>query len=174
MPYLNYITHSSCPTYLTVTLPGLHLTTLIITLIVPGMIAIQVNLIIYLNSKNEPFGYAPALSTHLIPKNYLKKLNTLNIFDINKVQTGIFMHRFLNNNIPKSFENYFHKHNDIHHYNTRNAENLISVKPTSNLIKNSIKYIGPKLWNSLDSNLKTSKTTKSFKVKYKTEIISNY
>ena len=107
-------------------------------------------------------------------KELFKKLNTLNIFDINKVQIGIFMHRFLNKNLPKSFDNYFYKHNDIHHYNTRNAENLISVKPTSNLIKSSIKYIGPKLWNSLDSNLKTSKTAKSFKAKYKSALIATY
>ena len=84
------------------------------------------------------------------------------------------MHRFLNKNLPKSFDNYFYKHSDIHHYNTRNAENLISVKPTSNLIKSSIKYIGPKLWNSLDSNLKTSKTAKSFKAKYKSALIATY
>ena len=84
------------------------------------------------------------------------------------------MHRYLHNNLPKSFDNNFSIYKDIHQYNTRNADKLISVKPTSKLIKNSIKYIGPKLWNSLDSKLITANTSKIFKIKYKLALISSY
>jgi exonuclease III len=111
-------------------------------------------------------------STHT--KNMFHDLKTLNIFDLNKLQTALFMFRYHTNTLPKSFSNCFKKHSDIHNYNTRHAKNYIIAKPTSNLIKNSIQYTGPKLWNSLSSNITNSKTQYSFKSRLKQDLINKY
>ena len=84
------------------------------------------------------------------------------------------MDRYQNNNLPKSFENLFTRHKDNHNYNTRSAGNFIPIKPTSNLVKHSIQYIGPKMWNSLDPKLKMSISTKNLKINFKTHLINNY
>ena len=107
-------------------------------------------------------------------KQLFNKLKTLNIFDLNKLQTAIFMHRYLNNNLPKSFDCFFSKYKDIHHYNTRNANNFVPIKPTLNMTKYSIKYTGPKIWNSLNLNLISSSSVQNFKANYKEHLISKY
>ena len=101
-------------------------------------------------------------------------LETLNIFDLNKLQTALFMYRFDNNTLPRSFSNYFSKHSDVHNYNTRNAHKYITSKPTTNLIKYSIKYTGPKYWNLLNVKLTQCKSIKSFKSAMKEELIKKY
>ena len=107
-------------------------------------------------------------------KNLFHSLNTLNIFDINKLQIALLMHRHINNNLPKSFNNFFTQNKDVHKYNTRNRDNFVATKPSSELIKYSIKYSGPKIWNSLDSNLKSSNSLNLLKTSYKKYLISNY
>jgi hypothetical protein len=101
-------------------------------------------------------------------------LNTLTIFDINKLQTGLFMYRNTTNNLPNSFSDLLIKHSDIHHYNTRHANNYILPKITCNLIKYSIKTSGPKIWNSIKSNDKNFTSIHSFKNMFKTLLIQNY
>jgi len=100
-------------------------------------------------------------------------LGTLNVFDLNKLQTALFMYRYNRNTLPKSFQNCFSKHSDIHSYNTRHANDYISGSPSS-LIKQSVKYTGPKLWNSLDKDITNSKTIQAFKSCYKKQLIIAY
>ena len=107
-------------------------------------------------------------------KTMFHNLETLNIFDLNKLQTALFMYRFDNNTLPRSFSNYFSKHSDVHNYNTRNAHKYITSKPTTNLIKYSIKYTGPKYWNLLNVKLTQCKSIKSFKSAMKEELIKKY
>ena len=107
-------------------------------------------------------------------KTMFHNLNTLNIFDLNKLQTALFMYRFNTNTLPNSFSNFFSKHSDIHNYNTRFAKNYITAKPSSNLIKYSIKYTGPKIWNALNKTITESKSIKVFKNRFKQDLIDNY
>ena len=107
-------------------------------------------------------------------KHIFHTLNTLNIYDLNKLQTGLFMYRFENNTLPISFQDFFMKNNATHNYNTRSASQLKLIRPNLNINKYSIKYSGSKLWNSLDSELKNSKTINSFKSNYKKTLISKY
>ena len=102
------------------------------------------------------------------------KLNTLNIFDINKLQIALFMYRFTNDNLPNSFKGFFTKNKDLHNYNTRNADKYITSNYNLNSIRNSIKYAGPILWNSLQNSLVNYKTINIFKSKYKSQLISHY
>ncbi len=101
-------------------------------------------------------------------------LKTLNIYDINKLQTGLFMFRYNSNTLPNSFKAFFSKHSDIHQYNTRNANKYLTTRPTSNLVKYSVKFTGPKIWNTLDINIINSKTIQAFKSCLKQKLINNY
>jgi hypothetical protein len=109
-------------------------------------------------------------------KNIFHDLKTLNIFDLNKLQTALFMFRYNKHTLPNSFSNFFKKHSDIHNYNTRHAKNYIIASPTSNLIKYSIQYTGPKLWNNLSYNINitNSKTQHSFNSRLKHHFIDKY
>ncbi len=107
-------------------------------------------------------------------KTMFKELKTLNIFDLNKLQTAIFMYRYKTNTLPNSFINFFSKHSDVHNYNTRQANKYITAIPSSNFVKHSIKYTGPKLWNTLNSNIANSKTLNTLKSKLKSEFLKSY
>ena len=102
------------------------------------------------------------------------KLNTLNIFDINKLQTALFMFRYNNNDLPHTFREYFTKNNELHKYNTRNADKYITINHKRNSIRNSILHTGPILWNSLDKTLIDSININTFKFSYKATLINNY
>ena len=107
-------------------------------------------------------------------KTIFHSLKTLNIFDLNRLQTALFMYRHNSKTLPNSFLNFFSKHSDIHNYNTRHADNYIAISPKSNLTKQSIKYIGPKVWNSLSTNITNSKTIKAFKWSLKQQLVNKY
>jgi hypothetical protein len=100
-------------------------------------------------------------------------LKTLNIFDINKLQTALFMYRYEYNLLPNSFKGFLSKHKDVHNYSTRNA-NKYTVRKNDNLRRNSVSFAGPKLWNSLEPTLTSNKSINSFKINYKKKLISNY
>ena len=102
------------------------------------------------------------------------ELKTLNIFDINKLQTALFMFRHNRNLLPNHFENLFTKHNQVHSYSTRNANNYVISKIDSDVVRHSITYNGPIIWNSLTPDLINCKSLNSFKHKYKNILISKY
>ena len=111
---------------------------------------------------------------HSHTKQIFLNFKTLNIFDINKLQTALFMYRFTNNTLPNSFSNFLTKHSDIHNYNTRHAQHYVATSPSTNQIKYSIKVSGPKIWNSLITKSAKCKTIVSFKSTMKDLFISKY
>jgi hypothetical protein len=92
-----------------------------------------------------------------------RNLSTLKLVDINKLQTGIFMHRAVNHQLPSLFTSYFISNTNIHNYFTRQCHNLHYPGLRTNLRKYSIKFFGSYLWNSLPIHLKTIIPTASFK-----------
>ena len=84
------------------------------------------------------------------------------------------MYRYFENMLPESFNTFFTKRSDIHDYHTRNS---CSINPTRNKLVFSDKAIrttGPKLWNSLDDQIKKSFSTKHFRNSYKSTLIRAY
>ena len=65
-------------------------------------------------------------------------LKILNIFKINDYLCSLFMYRYkYSNNFPEFFNDYFTQNNEIHHYNTRNANKLqfdIGERTTQNIL----------------------------------------
>ena len=95
--------------------------------------------IIYFKDKN----------THAKP--LLKKLNALNIYQLNVYQVLLFMHKVKNNSIPNVFKNAFIINSNK--YNTKNA-NTTFYKPffKTKCSQFSITFRGPHLWNYLVPN----------------------
>ena len=103
-----------------------------------------------------------------------RNLGTLKLVDINKLQTGIFMHRAINHQLPSLFTGYFILNTNIHNYSTRQCHNLHYPGLRTNLRKYSIKFFGSYLWNSLPIHLKTIIPTAGFKKTYKQYLLSYY
>ncbi len=110
--------------------------------------------------------------THSSP--LFKKLNILTIYDIHKLIIGSFMYNYTFNKLPINFTDYFTQNNAIHNYPTRISHKYRPHVFKSNLARNTIRRQGPLLWNTLNDDLKNTKTVNVFKRKYKTHLISYY
>ena len=101
-------------------------------------------------------------SPYLAPtKGLFKRFNALNIFDMYKKETGIFMYKYNNNILPQSFDGLFINHQSNHNYNTRNKDDYQFHMFRLNTVLNT----GPKIWNNLPKHIKCSKTLGQFKRK---------
>ena len=70
--------------------------------------------------------------------------------------------------LPSVFQSYFVTFGAENGINTRNTNNLIrKIRRNTNFGANSIQSKVADLWNSLDTEIKLSYTTKQFRVKYK-------
>ena len=102
------------------------------------------------------------------------KFNFLNVYDMYKLETGMFMYKYSKSSLPTGFKNFFITRSEIHDYQTRFKENYHQTRNTRSFSDHSIRTYGPVLWNSLDKSIKISKSTKHFKNQYKTNLISFY
>ena len=78
---------------------------------------------------------------------------TLKVIDINSVQSLIFMYKYKNNLLPRSFRNFFTVNNAIHSYPTRTSSNFHLVNPKLVIAQKSIRHHGPDLWNALPQSI---------------------
>ena len=85
-----------------------------------------------------------------------QKLKFLKIDDVYKLELRKFLYLYHVNDLPEIFETYFLSIDHAHHYNTRSKSNanyfVNSVRTNSG--KNSIKFLGARLWNQIESQLK--------------------
>jgi hypothetical protein len=65
--------------------------------------------------------------------------------------------------LPPIFLDLFTRNNQINNYNTRSAMNYRTHTCRTNLTKCTILYQGPKIWNSMPTNIKNSLSLYSFK-----------
>ena len=90
----------------------------------------------------------------------------------------MFLYKFINNLLPHTFSSYFTSVRSIHTYPTRSRNNLflhvhVPVTRTSYSL-NTLRFDGPRLWNSMDEAVKTQPSVGRFKSSYKTILISQY
>ena len=62
--------------------------------------------------------------------------------DTNNEAIALFMFRYLNNNLPSSFNDFFCLNKDVHQYNTRSSSNVHKIQARTNYQKHSVKYKG--------------------------------
>ena len=79
--------------------------------------------------------------------------------------TGIFMFKMVNNALPNIFNDFFHFVRTIHHYPTRQKENLFIPKYRTTRCKFAIKFHGSIIWNRLPLDLRSLPSLHLFKRK---------
>ncbi len=94
-------------------------------------------------------------------KPLFETLNILDIFQMYEKESNIFMYKYKNGLLPKSFDNMFTNFESIHKYNTRNKNNFL---PQIHKVK-TILTAGPRSWNSLPKDCQNSPNLKLFKRK---------
>ena len=104
------------------------------------------------------------------------KFKILRLPDMFKFESAVFTFKFNKQLLPSPFSHYFSKSNTKYHQLTRVAksDNYFSPFYRTNKLQNSIKYHGPKFWNSLPIELKLCKPLKSFKIKLKHFFLNKY
>ena len=102
------------------------------------------------------------------------KYNVLNVYDMYKLETGVFMFKYSNNLLPVAFNNFFTTRSEIHDYQTRYKDYYHQTRNVRTFSDHSIRTYGPILWNSLGDNVKNSKSIKHFKDQYKNNLICLY
>ena len=102
------------------------------------------------------------------------KHNILNVYDTYKLNVGIFMYKHHTNQLPSNYSTYFTKHIQTHNYSTRNAQDYVINKTKKAFSDRAIRNCGPVFWNSLDKTIKQCKSTKTFKDKLKSNLLSKY
>ena len=102
-------------------------------------------------------------------------MELLKLEDIYKLEFAKFMHRAEFRNLPKNFENYFTRIEDMHRYNLRSVKNKTFYTKQTNTSKynNWLTNSGVRLWGTISSEMKEL-CLKTFSNKYKQFIIESY
>ena len=109
-------------------------------------------------------------STPLFRLLAIMKLSDLVTFHI-----ALFMHKFHNKLLPSYFDSFFNPVLRIHNYNTRSAANQSYYLPRArtNYGIFNIRFQGPKVWNSLGKDIKSTPFG-DFKKQLKNELLCQY
>jgi hypothetical protein len=101
-----------------------------------------------------------------------KELKILKFGDIYLFNLGTFMFSYNNDLLPDAFRNFFQPVNRIHQYNTRNSGLLYIPFCRTNIRRFSVFYQGPKLFNNLSSDIRSTFSIASFRNKLKKYLLS--
>ena len=93
------------------------------------------------------------------------KLEFLDIFQVNTLDTGKFMFRDHNNLLPPLFHNLFMTKSQVHRYDTRTTSNYRVHSCCKNTKKFTILYKGPRIWNCLPASFTNLSSFSIFKNK---------
>ena len=103
-----------------------------------------------------------------------KELYLLKLEDIRILQISQLMFTVRNNSSLITLKDMFTLNNQIHSYNTRSSKSFHLPRTRTKLRQFSIKYQGPKTFNSLNSDIKESVNYSSFTKKLKSHLISKH
>ena len=102
------------------------------------------------------------------------QLRTLTLADINKLHTGIFMYKYSRNLLPCTFSSFFSSVRDTHTYSTKSSSNLFIPFTSTSYSINTLRFYGPRLWNSIDLHIRSLPSVGQFKSSYKRVLLSKY
>ena len=103
-----------------------------------------------------------------------KRLNTLKLQDINKVQITSLMQRFHTNTLSPYIMDMFTLNSNIHPYNTRSSNKIHQWKFRNTRSKQTLRYTGPALWNAINPQNFNTQNNNSFKKQYKKHVVLQY
>ena len=129
--------------------------------------------------RNQGYGFCHSLPLFL-------ELEFLKTSDIYKLLISKFIHDCLNGRAPSQFNTWFTQNAEIYEHLTRTNVQILNdnIKITTNLFipyastthcgLNSIKVLGPKIWNEIPNNIREIKSKKGFLDKLKLHYINEY
>ena len=95
----------------------------------------------------------------------ITKDNILNIQQLYKLNISIFMYKSFHKQLPSAFNNIFQRKTST--VITRSNSQIIPISCKNTVTKQSIRYIGPKIWNELPEKIKLCKSLSTFVKKSK-------
>ena len=101
-------------------------------------------------------------------------LKFLKVFDINKLQTAIFMFKYCKGILPPVFNSFFALNKALHSYPTRTCNNIHVNNPKMLLAHRSLRHHGPDIWNNLPDYTKQITFLNSFKRIIKQILLDQY
>ena len=96
--------------------------------------------------------------------NLFFRAKILKIYDIYKLNIGIYMYENRNLNLYER----------THSYHTRNRNNLMPTRGRLTVTNNSISTVGPNIWNNIPEEIRNLPSRDSFKFHYKNWLLSSY
>ena len=116
-------------------------------------------------SKNFDFNVSVSL--------LIKNLGWMNIHNRFLYFVGIIMFKYVNSLLPANLANMFNLVRNTHHYSTRSSSsNDIALPlPRTQMFKRMLLFNGPKVWNSIPDNIRSSTNLVCFKAMYKTYLL---
>ena len=101
-----------------------------------------------------------------------KKLEILNIYQVNDFLTSLFMFRYFNlKNLPEIFVNYFITNKEVHHHNTRKSSQLHKSYKKTNYVTYTLSSKGVDIWNGLNKKYKDIKSLYIFRKEIKKHLL---
>ena len=95
-----------------------------------------------------------------------RRLKLLTVTKINDFQTACLVYKSINYLLPDHFNSFFIFNHKIHQHNTRQSSKLHCIPHRLNLRRDSFRFHGTKIWNSLNNNLAQSSSLHIFKKHY--------
>ena len=95
------------------------------------------------------------------------ELKLLRLKDITDFQLGLFMYKCTHNLLPDHLCHLFEKNSEHHKYETRSSPLIHIPKHKKILFQHTVRFSGPKIWNSLSPDLKAVPSLNLFKQHYK-------
>ena len=107
--------------------------------------------------------------------NYFLNYRILKVRDLYNLEVAKFMHGHHKNMLPTCFADFFQERSETHSYNTRSSSqrnySLVACRSTQG--QRSIRFYGPKIWNSIPTSSRDLSKYK-FKKYYKDFVLSKY
>ena len=132
----------------------------------------SLNRLLLLQKKSLRIIYNSAICSHADPLFIDSKL--LKIGDLYQFNLGQFMYNYNRETLPHVFNDMFPKNQSIHSYPTRRSNELHLPLCRTVFAQNTFIYNGPKLWNSLNDDIKASPSLNTFKNKLKSFLLKSY
>ena len=103
-----------------------------------------------------------------------KQTNLLKLKDIHVLYMGIYMYKILNQNLCPTLQSNLDLIYPNHNHDTRGRENLVLPFPRVETLRINFKYQCNDIWNKIPSEIKSSKSLKSFKRELTSYLINKY
>ena len=100
-----------------------------------------------------------------------RDLKLLRLDQIYLYQLGKFMYLYRSGSLPEYFHNYFPMTDEIHSYNTRSAKSYYLPLCRTNIRQFSIKYKGPKFFNTFSFDISNCSTVSTFSSKLRNYLL---